>query len=128
MEGRVDDEDDKVEGAALAAASKSEGDGERVVEGVAAAAVVAELDVRRGVLSMADNSGATVEVEDALDRLDDDFDGWWLTAGRRWADDDEEEEDVVGATADSCSWISIMWSPRRIVRFSGAFPDRKSFT
>lgn len=95
VEGRVDDEDDddEVEGvgvatfsvfttggvgreAALAAAAKSEGDGERVVEGVAAAAaVVAELDVRRGVLSMADKPGAAAEVEDALDRLDDDDDG-----------------------------------------------------
>lgn len=102
VEGRVDDEDDddEVEGvgvatfsvfttggvgreAALAAAAKSEGDGERVVEGVAAAAVVAELDVRRGVFSMADNPGAAAEVEDALDRLDDDVEGWWLTAGRR---------------------------------------------
>lgn len=34
----------------------------------------------------------------------------------------------LGVTVDSCSWISIMWSPRRIVRFSGALPDRKSFT
>lgn len=31
-------------------------------------------------------------------------------------------------TVDSCSWISIMWSPRRIVRFRGALPDRKSTT
>lgn len=29
---------------------------------------------------------------------------------------------------DSISWISIMWSPSRIVRFRGALPDRKSFT
>lgn len=36
--------------------------------------------------------------------------------------------DALGVTVDSCSWISIMWSPRRIVRFSGALPDRKSFT
>lgn len=31
-------------------------------------------------------------------------------------------------TVDSCSWISIMWSPSLIVRFSGALPDRKSLT
>lgn len=29
---------------------------------------------------------------------------------------------------DNISWMSIIWSPRRIVRFSGAFPERKSFT
>ena len=34
----------------------------------------------------------------------------------------------LGVTVESCSWISIMWSPRRIVRFRGALPDRKSFT
>ncbi|KAJ4439710.1 hypothetical protein ANN_07838 [Periplaneta americana] len=39
-----------------------------------------------------------------------------------------ERRDELGVTVDSCSWISIMWSPSRIVRFSGAFPDRKSFT
>lgn len=31
-------------------------------------------------------------------------------------------------TVDSCNWISIMWSPNLIVRFSGALPDRKSLT
>jgi hypothetical protein len=31
-------------------------------------------------------------------------------------------------TVDNCSWMSIMWSPRRIVRFSGALPERKSTT
>lgn len=31
-------------------------------------------------------------------------------------------------TVESCSWISIMWSPRRIVKFRGAFPERKSTT
>lgn len=36
--------------------------------------------------------------------------------------------DTWGDTVDSCSWISIMWSPNRIVRLSGAFPERKSFT
>lgn len=36
--------------------------------------------------------------------------------------------DTWGETVDSCSWISIMWSPNRIVRLSGAFPERKSFT
>lgn len=29
---------------------------------------------------------------------------------------------------DSWSWISIIWSPRRIVRFRGALPVRKSLT
>jgi hypothetical protein len=38
------------------------------------------------------------------------------------------ERPLEGVTVDSCSWISIMWSPSRIVRFSGAFPDKKSFT
>lgn len=36
--------------------------------------------------------------------------------------------DACGDTVDSCSWISIMWSPKRMVRLSGALPDRKSFT
>ena len=31
-------------------------------------------------------------------------------------------------TVDSCSWINIIWSPSRIVKFRGAFPDRKSTT
>lgn len=34
----------------------------------------------------------------------------------------------AGVTVDSCSCISIMWSPNRIVRLSGALPDKKSFT
>ena len=34
----------------------------------------------------------------------------------------------AGVTVDSCSCISIMWSPSRMVRFRGALPDRKSFT
>jgi hypothetical protein len=33
-----------------------------------------------------------------------------------------------GVTVDSWSCISIMCSPSRIVRFKGAFPERKSFT
>ena len=37
-------------------------------------------------------------------------------------------ERAPGETVDSCSWISIMWSPRRMVRLSGALPERKSFT
>ena len=36
--------------------------------------------------------------------------------------------DELGVTVESCSCISIMWSPNRIVRFKGAFPERKSFT
>ena len=31
-------------------------------------------------------------------------------------------------TVDNCSCISIMWSPRRIVKFRGALPLRKSTT
>ena len=31
-------------------------------------------------------------------------------------------------TVDSWSCISIIWSPNRIVKFNGAFPDRKSTT
>ena len=31
-------------------------------------------------------------------------------------------------TVERRSWISIMWSPSRIVRFNGAFPDKKSTT
>jgi hypothetical protein len=31
-------------------------------------------------------------------------------------------------TVDSCNCISIIWSPRRIVRFRGALPLRKSTT
>lgn len=31
-------------------------------------------------------------------------------------------------TVDSWSWMSIIWSPNRMVRFKGALPDRKSFT
>lgn len=34
----------------------------------------------------------------------------------------------VGFNVLSCSWISIMWSPRRTDRFSGDLPLRKSFT
>lgn len=29
---------------------------------------------------------------------------------------------------DNMSWMSIIWSPNRIVKFNGALPDRKSFT
>ena len=65
-----------------------------------------------------------------------------LLPWRREDDPDEEEDDICGAeevvvvvvvvvswlTVDNCSWMSIMWSPRRMVRFNGAAPDRKSFT
>ncbi len=76
-----------------------------------------------------------VEEEEGVEGLE----AWW--------DDDEEDVEEVGMvavlallllllpciaaeelTVDSCSWISIMWSPRRIVRFRGALPDRKSTT
>lgn len=36
--------------------------------------------------------------------------------------------DPPGDTVDSCSWISIMWSPRRMVKLRGALPVKKSFT
>lgn len=39
-----------------------------------------------------------------------------------------DRRDELGVTVESCSCISIMWSPSRIVRFRGAFPERKSFT
>lgn len=39
-----------------------------------------------------------------------------------------ERRDELGVTVDNWSCISIMCSPSRIVRFKGAFPDRKSFT
>ena len=58
-----------------------------------------------------------------------------LELGLDAADDEAEEvadEDggaVVRAllpatelTVESCSWMSIMWSPRRMVRFRGALP------
>ena len=31
-------------------------------------------------------------------------------------------------TVESCSWMSIMWSPSLMVRLSGALPERKSTT
>lgn len=34
----------------------------------------------------------------------------------------------AGATVDNCSCISIIWSPSLMVRFRGAFPDKKSLT
>jgi hypothetical protein len=34
---------------------------------------------------------------------------------------------AVELTVDSCSWISIMWSPSLIVRLRGALPERKLF-
>lgn len=34
----------------------------------------------------------------------------------------------AGLTVLSCSWMSIMWSPRRMLRFSGVLPLRKSLT
>lgn len=46
-------------------------------------------------------------------------------------DADEEAarlREAWGDTVESCSWISIMWSPNRIVRLRGALPERKSFT
>lgn len=42
-----------------------------------------------------------------------------------------ERCDVVpefGVTVLSCSWMSIMWSPSRMLRFSGVFPLKKSLT
>lgn len=37
-------------------------------------------------------------------------------------------EPVAGVTVDSWSCMSIMWSPRRMVRLRGALPERKSLT
>lgn len=68
--------------------------------------------------------------------------GWTLHGDFLELEDEVEEEEVeeeielavverrlvLGEIVDSCSWISIIWSPRRIVRFRGAFPDRKSLT
>lgn len=34
----------------------------------------------------------------------------------------------AGLTVLSCNWMSIMWSPRRMLRFRGVLPLRKSFT
>lgn len=39
-------------------------------------------------------------------------------------DDDPE----LGVTVLSCNWMSIIWSPRRMLRFNGVLPLRKSFT
>lgn len=47
------------------------------------------------------------------------------------ADDDDDDDDVdpvVPVTVLNCSWINIMWSPKRILKFNGVFPLRKSFT
>lgn len=35
---------------------------------------------------------------------------------------------LVPETVLNCSWISIMWSPNRMLKFKGAFPHRNSFT
>lgn len=35
---------------------------------------------------------------------------------------------VFGVTVLSCSWMSIMWSPKRMLRLSGVFPLKKSLT
>lgn len=34
----------------------------------------------------------------------------------------------AGLTVLSCSWMSIMWSPRRMLKLSGVLPLRKSLT
>ena len=43
-------------------------------------------------------------------------------------EEEEEEEEEVWLTVESCSCMSIMWSPSRMVRLRGAAPDKKSFT
>lgn len=43
----------------------------------------------------------------------------------------EAEGTAVGLAPDtvlSCSWMSIMWSPSRMLRFRGALPHRNSLT
>lgn len=43
----------------------------------------------------------------------------------------ERCDDVLpefGVTVLSCNWMSIMWSPRRMLRLRGVLPLRKSFT
>ena len=37
-------------------------------------------------------------------------------------------DEDIWFTVESCSWMSIMWSPSLMVRFRGAAPDRKSLT
>lgn len=73
----------------------------------------------------------TIDVSDAsgsdvLDLLD--VEGTDLKEEERLELPELLELELLGVTVDSCSWISIMWSPRRIVRFNGAFPERKSLT
>lgn len=44
------------------------------------------------------------------------------------AEVDEGAAKLGGLTVLSCSWMIIMWSPRRMFRFRGDLPLRKSFT
>jgi hypothetical protein len=52
-----------------------------------------------------------------------------LITDAEWEGDEElGVRPHTGVTVESCSWMSIMWSPSLMVRFSGAFPLKKSFT
>jgi hypothetical protein len=59
------------------------------------------------------------ELLDEEEREEEEEMWWWW-----W----RELLDIWLLTVDNCNWMSIMWSPSRMVRFSGAAPDRKSFT
>lgn len=52
---------------------------------------------------------------------------WWVWVWV-WEGCRRVFREPLGDTVDSCSWISIMWSPKRMVRLSGALPVRKSLT
>lgn len=40
----------------------------------------------------------------------------------------DDAEGFIPDTVLNCNWISITWSPRRILRLRGALPQRNSFT
>lgn len=65
-------------------------------------------------------------------RMDDVRWSEWRDIGVRDDSPEVEASDEVDAldefTVLSCNWISIMWSPRRMLRFNGVFPLRKSLT
>jgi len=93
-----------------------------------------------------DDDDAVVDEADAVDAdVDDDDDALSPAAGVGTVDldvvgvadvaDVEGVAEVLGRllfdaelTVESWSWMSIMWSPSRIVRFRGALPERKSTT
>lgn len=64
---------------------------------------------------------------------DDDAGGTLLVEAEETGGREIEVLDLFAAldeelTVDNCSWISIIWSPSRMVRFNGALPLRKSTT